>query len=248
MQIQRPLPRQTRNRTPMIACGCLAVMAGIGMVLVVAVILLLPVLPGLALQFSGFEPQGNTEQVFADVPPVPPVEVQNPVSPTQVVLNLGQFGQQELPQTLDYTVAVGSSAAGGQLATVTFTEAALMDLCYQRSDICSNTNPQYRNARLDLRPGGGVVYADVFIQQFGIWQPVGVVMRLDASKRQFAIAGVDVNGTLYTLPPNDMSVQIGDIVTSANQVLQQLSLEASGGRYALSEVQLTDTTATLVLR
>lgn len=246
MQIQRQRPRP--NRTPMIVCGCLAVMGGVGLVLVVAVILLLPLLPGLALQFSGYQPQGNTQQVFANVPPEQPVVVENAVSPTQAVINLGQYGSQELPQTLNYTLSVGNSANGAPLATVAFTETSLMDQCYQRTDICSNTNPQYRNARIDLRPGGGVIYAEIFIQQFGIWQPVGVVMRLDASQRQFEIAGVDVNGTLYALPPNGMADQITEIVTMGNQALQAASLEAGGGRYTLTQVQITDTTLTLVMR
>src|SRR5215470_9460509 len=117
MQVYRQMPRQ-RNRTPYIVCGCLAAMAiGIVLVGVIVVLVVVPLLPGLALQSSGFTPKGNTAQVFANVPPQPTPQVQNAVVPTDAVINLGSFGTQDLPQTQDYTIAVGNTA-GGPAATV----------------------------------------------------------------------------------------------------------------------------------
>jgi hypothetical protein len=243
MQIQR---RQRRSNMPTLACGCLGIAGLLAVVLVAAIIILLPLLPGLTLQFVGFQPKGTTEQVLAAIPTPQSIVLQNPVTPPQAVVNLGSYGT--LPTTQDYTIAVGSNAAGAQVATVNFTEAGLMQMCYQRTDLCSNTNPQYRNARIDLRPGGGVVYADVYVQQFGIWQPIGVVLRLDASGRQLEVAGVDVNGRLYALPPNEISEQISQIVTGGNEALRQLSLEAGGGRYLLTSIRIDDQTVTLVLQ
>lgn len=243
MQIQRP-PR--RSNMLALACSCLGIAGLLAVVLVAAVIILLPLLPGLTLQFAGFQPKGNTEQALAAIPTPLPIVLQNAFTPPEAVVSLGVYGT--LPTTQDYTIAVGSNAAGARVATVSFTEAGLMQMCYQRTDLCSNTNPQYRNARIDLRPGGGIVYADVYVQQFGIWQPVGVVLRVDGSGRQLEAVGVDVNGTLYALPPNEISEQINQIVTGGNEVLRQLSLEAGGGRYLLTGVRVDDQTLTLLLQ
>lgn len=247
MRIDRPLPRR-RNQTLLIVCGCLAAL-GIGMILVgiIAVFIVVPLLPGLALQSAGFAPKGSTAQIFANAQPLPTVQVQNAVVPDQAVINLGSFGTQELPQTQDYTIAVGNTT-GGPVATVAFTEEGLMNLCYQRTDLCSNANDQYRNARIDLKPNGAIIYADVFIKDFSLWQPVGVVLQMDNSQRQFIVVGVDMSGTLYSVPPNGMGDTVTQIATKGNEVLRQLSLEASGGQYQLSQVLVDDTTLTLVMR
>jgi len=171
------------------------------------------------------------------------------VTPAEVVVDLGDYGSQELPAaTTEYTIVTGSSSDGGQVAAVSFNEAQLMDLCYQRSDICRNTNPQYQNVRIDLRPGGAVVYANVNVPSVGIQQTAGVVLQLDASARQFQVAGVDVGGALYDTPPGDLSALVSDIERTGNDILQQLTLQAGGSQYALSEVRIDDSTLTLILR
>jgi hypothetical protein len=94
-----------------------------------------------------------------------------------------------------------------------------------------------------------VVYADVFVPDFGIWQAAGVVLRLDSSRRQFEVAGVDVGGTLYSLPPTGMAdTTVMQVALTANDLLRQMTLEASGGRYVLSDVIIGETDLTLVLR
>lgn len=242
--------RQTRrSRTiPLLGCGCLAlVMACIGTA--VAALLLLPALPGLALQTAGFQNQGSTAAVFegVSVPPLP--EVQNASSPAQVVIELGSYGSETLTTNqYAYTIAVGSDAGGGQLATVTFTESDLVALCMQRTTICGAGNGQVRGARFDLRPGGAVVYADVLVPQLGVWQNLGAVLRLDSSSRQLVAAGVDIGGVLYTAPPNELGSILREIETAANDVLRQLALNAGGSRYTLDQVRVDDTTLTLILR
>lgn len=246
MRVQRP-PRRGRT-IPLLSCGCLALaLACAGAV--AAALLLLPALPGLALQAAGFQNRGSTAAVFegAAVPPVP--AVQNAASPTQIVVELGSYGSETLTTSqYDYTVAVGSDAGGGQLATVTFTEADLMALCLQRTTICGAGNGQVRGARFDLRPGGAVVYADVLVPQLGAWQNLGAVLRVDGSGRQLQAAGVDVGGVLYAAPPNDLGSILRDVETAANDVLRQLALNAGGARFTLDQVRLDDSTLTLILR
>jgi hypothetical protein len=249
MQIQRPTTK--RSPLPFITCGCLGLLVGMMLVAGIVVLLLIPALPGIALQFSGFTSKGSTETVFQNVPLSNPVSVQNAVIPPAVTVNLGQYGSQEIPVAADqtqYQVAVGTSNTGAPLAVVSFSETGLMDICYQRADLCSSASSQYRNARIDLRPGGGIIYADVYIPEFGLWQPIGVVLRLDANRRQFEVAGVDVNGVLYDLPPNELGDRVNEVSRVGNDILNQLTLDASGGRYALSEVQIDDNTLTLVMQ
>lgn len=247
----RTIQRVPRRRTnwPLIGCGCAVSLAGTGLVALVALLLLLPALPGLALQFSGFSSRGSTSTVFSNVPPPVTVQVQNAVVPPDASINLGALGVQAVPPgNSAYQVAVGTSNTGAALATVAFTETGLMDLCFQRSEICASGNSQFHNARIDLRPGGGIIYADVYIAQFGLWQPVGVVLRLDGSRRQFELAGVDVNGVLFDLPPNELGQQVESIARAGNDLLNQISLDASGGRYILREVVIDESTLTLVMQ
>lgn len=221
------------------------------LVAAIVILILIPALPSLALQFSGFTSKGSTEAVFQNIPPAPTVVVQNAVQPEQVTINLGSLGSQPIniePNQSQYQVAVGTSNTGAPMATVSFTEAGLIEMCYQRADLCGNSSAQYRNARIDLRPGGAIIYADVYIPDFSIWQPAGVVMHLDNSGRQFQVVGVDVGGVLYDLPTSGLGEQVADVARVGNELLNQLSLEASGGLYALSQVLIDDTTLTLVMR
>jgi hypothetical protein len=123
-----------------------------------------------------------------------------------------------------------------------------MDLCYRRSDVCSNASGQYRNPRIDLRPGGAVIYADIYVPEVGIWQQTGVVLRLDGSGRQFEVAGVDMGGTLYALPSGDLGTRLAEVAQTGNTILSQLALQAGGGRYVLQQVRIDDNALTLVMR
>jgi hypothetical protein len=246
MRIER---QKRRSNWPLVGCGCataltaLLAIAGAGLLLVIAL------LPDITLQLNGFSPIGDTESIFQQATALPPVEVNNPVTPPEVVVDLGVYGSQQIPAaTNDYTVVTGTSETGSPLATVSFDETALMNLCRERSAICRNENPQYQNVNIDLRPGGAVIFADVTVPNLGIQQTAGVVLRLDSTARQFEVAGVDIGGALYDTPPGDMSALVDDIERTGNNILNQLSLQASGSQYTLSEVQVDDGTLTLILR
>ncbi len=247
MRLERP-PRRSSAIPPAVGCGCLSLVM-LCIAATAAAVLLLPALPGLALQVAGFQSQGSTAAVFdsAAVPPVP--QVYNASAPAQAVIELGSFGSETLSAgQYSYSIAVGSDASGGQLATVTFTESDLMALCLQRTTICGAGNGQVRGARFDLRPGGAVIYADVLVPQLGAWQNIGVVLRVDGSGRQLQAVGVDVGGALYAAPPNELGSILRDVESAANDTLRQLALSAGGSRYALEQVRVDDTSVTLILR
>jgi hypothetical protein len=246
MRIER---QKRRNNWPLIGCGCATALTALLAITAAGVLVLIAFLPDITLRLNGFSQIGDTNSLFEQAAALPPVEVNNPVTPPEVVVDLGAYGSQEIPAaTNEYTVVTGSSDTGAPLATVSFDEAALMNLCRERSDICRNENPQYQNVNIDLRPGGAVVYADVTVPNVGITQTAGVVLRLDSTARQFEVAGVDIGGTLYDTPPGDMSALVDDIERTGNDILNQLSLQASGSQYTLSEVRVDDSTLTLIMR
>lgn len=248
-----PPVRRRRSNLPLIGCGCLGTLGVLALVAVVAVVLLLPRLPALAASVFGLSSRGETEAIFTDSTPVPPVELQNPVQPAEVTVNLGDYGGSQTLSGTDpnYEVAVGTGPAGQQTAVVTFTEAGLMTLCRERSPICNGSDPRYQNPRIDLRPGGAVIYADVTVPtQFGftVQQTAGVVLQLDASQRQFQFAGIDLGGTLYDAPPSELGDTVAQFEQAGNDLLNQLTIDAGGGQLALSEVRIDDTSLTVIMQ
>ncbi len=247
-QTQIVRPRRRSSLLPL-TCGCLSVFALLSAVLVVA---LLFFLPQIGARLAGMVPEGDTAQVFVATPQ-PTVQLQDPTEPAQVTVNLGDYS----PQTFNndnpqlYSFTTGASTTGEALAVATFTEAGLNDLCRQRTTICSanSSDPRFRNGRIDLRPGGAVVYADVAIPQLGGFeQTVGIVLRWDAAARRVVAAGIDYGGTLYSPSQQAFSDIVSQIEQSANNVIQQLSVSAGNSVYTLAEVRTDDTTLTLILR
>jgi hypothetical protein len=250
--IQRPQQGRGRSVFPAVACGCLGILGTLAVVIVLALLFFRPNLTELVARVAGFAPTGSTEAIFAQATPVPTLVLENAVQPTQVTVYLGEYGTETLGANNNlYDFTIGSGAGGEQMALASFTEQGLLDLCRQRTTLCSENpaDPRFRNARIDLRPGGAVIYADVTLPELGgISQTAGVVLRLDSTRRQFEFAGVDIGGMLYSVPPQSFGTMITDVEARGNQLLNQLSIDAAGGQYSLSEVVIDDQTLTLVLR
>ncbi len=246
MQVQRARRRSSPRWS---GCGCLVAVIGFVLVIsIAAVLLLLPVLPGLALRLAGFAPQGSTSQALQNAPAsLPPVPVSNPTRPTTVTLNLGPLGTQTIAND-PATTLIEIGGDGSPVAVVNVSEAGALDLCRERSTICSSGNNQLRNASIDFRPGAAVIYGELFIREVGFWQPVGLALRLSADQRQMMLAGVDIAGTLYSLPTGALGDQLNEVVNQANRLLREMSLDASSRRYTLDEIRLDETSLTLILR
>lgn len=236
--------RASRRNNSLGLCGCLAVTLLFVVVLGIGAVVVFLRMPNIALLVAGFKPQGSTTQLFAGQADTPPIQVQNAISPQAAVVDLGTSGIQPLPGNSVQTGTIDGSTA----ATVSFTESDLMNLCRQRTTFCSDSNPQYRNVKVDLQPGGGVVYADVNVPELGLAQTIGVVLRLDGSHRQFEIVGVDMGGTLYGLPSGELGARVQDVANKANALLQAASLNADGGKYNLSDIHINANSVTFVMR
>ncbi len=245
MRIERQTRRSSLNPT-YLACGCLTVLIGGGLFLALVGIF---VLPGLILQLGGFESRGSTAALFEEVTPPPTVEIENAsTGSSDVVIDLGRFGTETLNNNLyDYTVVTGNTSSGAQIATVSFDEANLLALCRQRSDICGPSNPQFRNARFDLKPGGAIVHGEILVPQIGLWQNAGIVLNL-VNNRRLQVAGVDIGGSLYAVPPNEFSNVVSEVERIGNETLDQMIVQAGGTQYNLDTVLIDESNLTLVLR
>lgn len=258
MQVKRG---QGKRRNGMACLGCGAITLILVMTLiVVGGFLVINYLPNLTLQAAGFQPAGDTNAVLQEAPPVvmPEVVVVATIPPSEIVVSAGDLGE----RTLDVpagAVQIESgqlvSAAGESGETtapdvlrVTVDENGMLDICRQYSPICGPSgDPRLRNVMFDLRPGGAVVNGEFFIPQLNAWQPAGVVMRLTSANR-LEVMGVDVGGTLYSAPPGEMSQLVQEAEIRANELLQQLALNAGGSRYALQTVSIDEGTLTMLLQ
>src|SRR5262245_15193223 len=109
MKINRLQP-QKRINTLALACGCLGGMVIMGFVLV-AVVLLLVVpraVQDTELQSAGFEPLGDTDEVFDSTLQPPPVLETVEEAPPAVVIDAGSYGEQTIDNTGTYDVQVGT--------------------------------------------------------------------------------------------------------------------------------------------
>lgn len=254
MQVQRYRPvRRSDNRALWVA-GCLVTLGFCGIALLLGIVLGAAVFPGLVLQMAGFRPAGETSQVFPTAAAtLPAVAAPATVQPQEIIISAGQFGQQSLGELSAPVEIVTGSMADSQTGMVdpvlqaVFDENALLSLCYEYSVICNPTGDSVRNARFDLRSGGVIVNGEVLLPGAGIWQPVGVVLR-QSGAAQLDVMGVDLNGTLYSTPPGELSALVAEAETTVNAILRQLTAQTGGTTYTLSEVHFSEEQVTLILR
>ena len=247
--VRQPQPRR-RSSFSIAACGCLTLLISTLVVVFVSAFFLLPRLPNLAAEAVGFRPLGDAGQALPAVTPLPTLPLQNPAAPPTFRVDAGDFGAQTFnAQPGQFMVQTGSDPAGAPAAVVTLTEAGIMDLCRQRTDFCGTGDPRIRNASINLRPGGAVVSADVTLPELGgIRQRVSAVLRLDAGGQRFSLAGIDIGGTLYAAPSNELGATLAEVERTGNEILRQLALEAGGGRYQLSYISIDHGQLSVVLR
>lgn len=245
MKVERYQPRK-RSKLPMLACG---VLTGFMMIALCGLILLLvlPRLPDLAMSVAGFQRAGETSSLFVDpVPTLAPLTSSAPLSST-LIIQAGSYGQQPIDPTSSLNVQIGTGSDGTQEVRVSLTESDLVALCQQISTICTTAGDPVRGATFDLKSGGMILYGDFYIEAAGIFQRAGVVLRINEFN-QFTIAGVDLNGSLYTNPPEAIAGLISEAERTANDILRQFVIQADAAVYSLRSLYADETTLTLLLR
>jgi hypothetical protein len=221
-------------------------MLGCGFISILVVVLLLPALPRLAMQAAGFRPQGSTNDVFVALTPLPTPVLVNAAPPQQVSINLG--GQEyTLEQSDSYDAAVGQDPSGIETVRLSVDQNALyQEICAREPAICNGTNGQYQLNSVDFRPGGAVLYATVTVS--GFTQQIGAVLLVDGSGRRFTVAGIDINGQLFTAPNNEIAQVLYDIERLGNDALSQFTLQANGRLYTLASMSVDDNYLTLTMQ
>jgi len=213
---------------------------------VITVLLLLPALTSLTLQIAGFTRKGHTNALFTNATPLPVILPQNGRQISQVTLDLGRYGRHVLNRdTSDMVMIVDD--ADVSVATMQLSEDGLTHICLQISDICAGSDDRYQNMTIDLRPGGVIVAADVRVLTGAIRQRVGVVLRLDEEARQLVVEGVDVDGILYDVPPNNIGDLVQDAERIGNEILRTVTIAVSSRAYILSQVFIDENALWLVL-
>lgn len=248
--VHRYSPARRPNRG-LFGFGCVFI-TGLLSITAFLVLYLTGALMPLVFGVLGVERVGDTRDLFDERAIRPTLAVPDPVTPPrQVVVDLGRLGQQTVNiESREYQIVTGASA---EAATATFSEAALMAICRERSPVCRSGDGQFRNIDIDLRPGGAVVYADAFTG-FG-WQRAGIVLQVEPTTgTSFTVTGVDVMGTTYS--PHSLPFGLGDVLgelvieieREGNAMLRDLAIQAGGDRYRLHSISVDERYLTLNLR
>jgi hypothetical protein len=247
----------SRGRGLLVGAGCGFMMLFATVIFCAGIYTFSPILTPFAFQVIGVERVGETDTLFEEVEVEPTVVVQNASAPSEVRVDAGRLGSGTLNSTSrDFSVQTGTTVEGTQVATVSFTESELLELCREYSDVCRGQDNRLRDVAIDLRPGGAVVYANAQFELFGRteWRRVGAVMRLDSSRTRLDVIGVDVAGTVYDAAtlPGELAASVGraidELEQQGNEALQQLSLSTGSQNYRLQRVSIDDTSLTLILQ
>ena len=219
--------------------GCIAAALIIVVVLIVGLALLVPSLPGLIMGALGFRPMGQTAQVYLQ-PVVPPNIQLGAVSGT-INVNAGTLGTVTLENAQSGTV-------DGRAATVVrISETQLNVLCRTRTAICgeSPTPPVY-DATLDLRSGGALIRGMVYVAPLGVYQQAGLVVKFSGTS--VTVSGVDLGGTLYSLPDSGLGSSVIDLQRRAEETLRSITATDGADVLQLSGIYADDGNLTLVFR
>jgi hypothetical protein len=240
--------------------GCLVVFGACTLLTVTGVLaglfLFRDQLVNTGLELAGFEAEGRTEDIFSEseasslVSGVPQV-VQQAQVPAQFSVSAGNYGQETIPNNAGASLIVGTDGTGERLATVTTTEADFLELCRAWSYICGSqgiTERGYtvRNASIDLKPNGGVIYADIQPANSAIQQRVGLVLQVSGT--QVVVRGVDINGFLYSSPPDELAALVNEAERVANDAIRQTVVNAQGEQFELQSISINEGSATVTLR
>lgn len=234
MQIER---YQSRSRQGFSGCSCGLITIGGGIILAILVILIAPALPSFGLRLAGFQP--IEKPITSSIPePIPAINSAELAS--QMILSAGSLGQVTIRQSSAYTMQVGIDTNSNQLAQITTTENGILTICGQYTDLCTATGDQFRNVSVNLQNNMATVSGEAFIPNLNTWQPLSVIVSISATP-EIVIHGVAVNGTLFAIPDGELGQRLNDIQANANQALRQLTLQASGDIYRLSDINITET-------
>jgi len=140
----------------------------------------------------------------------------------------------------------GQTADGQVAYFVDFDEAGLTQYLNYWFANWAARYVNFRNAQVDLKPGGLVIYGDLDLGTK--WQRVGAVFNLDESGRQFNFVGVDIDGQLMAAPPaGPIATAAIALTVNGNRALQDLKFIDPAGILAIQQITLTEDGAQIVV-
>jgi hypothetical protein len=259
----------SRRKWVLPGCALLAV------VIVVVVIATVPA--ALALRLAGFRSQGITADVLnqrgeaaaptiawspateeSSAQPPPAVggqdddgavsESNGPQALNEVTVDLWFLAE---PQTLPSSqvgaerLERGETESGETAYFIEFDEeSANAHLMQWFGDYIEQQN-RLRDPWIDLKPGGAVIYADVDLEVG--WQRVGAVLMVDGTGQEIQVVGVDIDGRLYSTPPNGQIAELVQRVESeTNRALRELTFLDPAGQLAIQEISISENKAQIL--
>lgn len=233
MRIERYATRP-KNRS---GCGCLLLLLGISTIFAIIMIVLLPAIPAIGLRLAGFQPidQPITQATAESIPVINSAQ-----NASQVIVSAGSYGQRTISASSAYTMQIGTDEAGAGIAQITLTESGLATLCNQYTDGCSSNGSPFRNASVNLQNGQTIISGDAFISSLNTWQSLSAIVSVTPNNT-INVDGVEIGGTVFAIPDGELGQRIRDIQSTANQALQQLSVQSNGVTYRLSDITITET-------
>lgn len=228
LQIKRysPRPRQFR------ACGCVWVMAGLGVLLAILVLLAAPALPGIILRAAGFEPIANARRPTATANPIPVAAAAAVRS--SALLSAAGLGQLSLPPSSDYGIT-----AGAGIVRIVIRAESIEAVCFQFTKFCGDGGHPLRRAEIKLGSGSLVIAGEAFVELLNIWQVIELQVSLGAANT-IQIDSLGLDGIHYRIPENEWGRRIREVEASFNDILSGLSLQVGGQSYLLSDIIISE--------
>ena len=228
MQIKRypPRPRQFR------ACGCVWVMAGLGVFLTILLLLAAPALPGVILRTAGFEPIANVQRPTAATNPIPAAAAAAVES--SALLSAAGLGQLNLPPSSNYSIT-----AGAGIVRIIIQAESIAAVCFQFAEFCGDGGHPLRRANIKLGSGSLVIAGEAFVELLNIWQTIELRVSL-AAPNAIQIDSLGLDGIHYRIPENEWGRQIRQVEASFNDMLSGLSLQIGGQSYLLFDIIISE--------
>ena len=228
MQIKRysSRPRQFR------ACGCVGVMAGLGVLLAIFLLLAAPALPGVILRMAGFEPIANVQRPTSTANPIPVAAAAAVRS--SALLSAAGLGQLNLPPSSNYVIT-----AGADIIRIIIQAESIAAVCFQFAEFCGNSGHPLRRAEIKLDSGSLVIAGEAFVEPLNIWQTIELRVSLDAPNA-IQIDSLGLDGIHYRIPENEWGQRIRELETSFNDILSRLSLQVDGRSYLLFDIIISE--------
>lgn len=260
MQVQRVSRASNRNVVSiLLGCGVIVLACGFFglLALLGGFFFYRDSIVGVGLQAAGLAPQGSIEQVVAqfEAPAEPPPQVIQPSVPQTYSFSLSGVGQGSVSNIPQAPLVVGQDTQGSPLATLSTTEADLLNICRQYSAICSPTGFSeqgytVRGVSFDLKDGGAVVSGEVQLASLGgIWQRAGLVVSVSSAGNTLQVRGVEIGGMVYNAPPTaEIGVLMSRAESALNDAVRQLVVNTQGQQFSPQQIILQENQLTVVLR